>query len=456
MEKYSFPKDFLWGASCSAFQLEGAPLADGKTYNIREACFHSPEYNKKFQDQWGPDLGADFYHHYPEDIALFKELGLKAFRFSIAWSRICPDKSCKPNQAGIDYYNNMISELLKAGITPFFDLLHSDLPQWVYEEGGFADPKFIDYFTKYAEICFREFGDRVAYFSTVNEPKMSVYGAYAQARGVPYLKDMGLAMQATTNMILAHFNAVRLCRELCPNAKIGSVHNSGMTYPITNHPDDVARSEYLMQRQQIFLYPMMHGVYPELILTGEEGPYITEQMKAEIKKNFIPADFYGINYYCPGHVESPEHKAQRTTPFDSGKKKDAYGFENDPNGLKDLSRYLAKWYGDTPCLITENGYTTRRPVDASHPATFDVENTLHDPERIDYIRGHLHVCSDIIQSGFPLKGYFYWSVMDCWESTMGYGYPMGLIAVHFPTLERKPRDSFYYYQKVIQDGFVDE
>ena len=210
-----------------------------------------------------------------------------------------------------------------------------------------------------------------------------------------------------------------------------------------------------MERQQIFLYPMMKGEFPELVLTGEEAPYITEDMKKALKDNYIPCDFYGVNYYCPGYAESPAHRAARTEPYKSGREHDAYGFDFYPEGLLDWSKLLRKWYGDTPCIITENGYTVRRPVDASNPATFEVESTLHDPKRIDYIQAHLRVCSKLIEEGFPLKGYFYWSVMDCWEGTMGYGYPMGLIAVHFPSLTRKPRDSFYYYQKVIRDGGVD-
>ncbi len=197
----------MWGASCSAMQLEGGRHEGGKNDNIREHAFYDLATSSRFQDHFPPDTGADFYHKYPEDIKLMKELGINTFRFSISWARICPDKSCVPNIAGIDYYNDMINTLINNGITPFFDLIHSDLPQWVLEEGGFPGEKFFGYYTKYAEICFREFGDRVKYWSTVNEPKLSVYGAYVHGHGTPYLFDKHLAMKATITSVNMSANA---------------------------------------------------------------------------------------------------------------------------------------------------------------------------------------------------------------------------------------------------------
>ena len=189
MSTEKFPKDFIGGAACSAMQLEGGMLEGGKTENIREHAFYDKKTKHYFQDNIPPDVGADFYHRYPEDIKILKELGVDSFRFSIAWARICPDSTDTPNQEGIDYYNKVIDTLIENNITPFFDLYHSDLPQWVLDEGGTVADGFIDHFVNYARICFENFGDRIKFWSTVNEPKLTVYGPYAHAHGAPYICD---------------------------------------------------------------------------------------------------------------------------------------------------------------------------------------------------------------------------------------------------------------------------
>ena len=172
---YRFPDDFVWGVGGSAFQMEGAMLEDGKTMNIREAAFHAEVRQETFLDPRAPDEYLDFYHNYKEDLKLFGQLSPVTFRYSIAWARIIPEKDAAPNQKGIDFYNKVIDEMLAQGITPFMDLFHSDLPLWVIEAGGIANPEFIQWYTRYAEICFREFGDRVKFWCTANEPSLSVF-----------------------------------------------------------------------------------------------------------------------------------------------------------------------------------------------------------------------------------------------------------------------------------------
>ena len=445
MSQTVFPKDFMWGAACSAMQLEGGRHEGGKTDNIREHAFYDPATSNKYEDHFPPDIGADFYHKYPEDIKLMKELGIKTFRFTIAWARICPDKSCTPNQAGIDYYSSMIDMLIENGIMPFFDLLHSDLPQWVFEEGGFPSEKFIEYFSRYAEICFREFGSRVPYWCTVNEPKLIVYGAYAHAHGTPYLWDKALAMKATKNMILAHFEAVKILRKICPNAKIGSIHNAGACYPVSDDPADISAAKLHSEMQHLFLSPMMTGRYPDLVLQSDLAEYIHEDDIRQISEAFIPMDFYGINYYCPSFIQAEEN-TKKKGPYQHGLPVDAYGFTTYAPGLFDTLQDMNLHYPGKEVLITENGYTYKRNL-----PDFSVTGSLHDIERIDYIRQHVEQCERAVQAGIDLTGYFYWSIMDCWEGSMGYGYPMGLIAVNFETLERVPRESFYYYQKLIRE-----
>jgi len=452
MPNLTFPKDFKWGVACSAFQLEGGTYEGGKSENIREHGFRDPEQRSHFRDTRSPDVIADFYHKYPEDFALFQELGTNTFRFSIAWTRICPDISCKPNQAGIDYYNGMIDSMIEHGMTPFFDLWHSDLPQWVLDNGGSPSENFVKWFSSFAEICFREFGDRVKLWSTVNEPKLTVYGAYAHAHGAPYMYDLELALKATRNMILAHFECVKILRKLWPDAKIGSVHCTGSNYCMSFEPEDIAAAKRHEAAQLLFLEPMMLGKFPQELLDYPDfAKYIKPEYIQQVKENFVPMDFFGLNYYSSGCCRSGNDSAYGTAGIPTPWEKDAYGFTSYPAGLFDLLMTLNKRYNGTPMYVTENGYTYRR----EDVFNMDLTPFHHDDKRIAYIREHLRSCARAIQAGVNLKGYYYWSAMDCWESGLGYGFPMGLVGVNFDTLERVPRDSFYYYQKVIANNMVD-
>ena len=450
MNDFKFPEDFMWGAACSAFQLEGGRFEGGKTDSINEHNFYDPRTMNNYADRIPPDVGADFYHRYPEDIALMKELGIDSFRFSFAWSRICPDVTDKPNQAGIDFYNKVIDTLIENGITPFFDLFHSGLPQWIEENGGIKSPDFVDHFVNYARICFENFGDRVKYWSTVNEPLLTVYGSYANGRFKPYEKSVPYAMEAVTNMIIAHFRSVKILRELWPDAKIGAVHCQSGMYPA--RPDDegdVKESIMGSHFMNLLLEPMAIGKYPD-ILNDEIRGAITDDMVKRIKEEFVPMDFHGANIYSSNFTQSKEN-TEKYGPFSSGYPRDAYGFTAYPRGLYDRVKFLNDRYPDLDIYITENGYTYKRDV-----SNLDVSGELHDDKRIEYIKNHIKECENAVKDGLKLKGYYYWSALDCWEGVKGYGFPMGLVAVNFDTKERFKRDSFYYYQKVIKDNCIKE
>ncbi len=452
MNRFTFPKDFLWGAACSAFQMEGGAQEGGRTQSVWDQRFRDPERKDKFQDDRSPDVTSDFYHKYPEDIAMMKELGIKSFRFSFSWNRVCPDISGKPSQAGIDFYNRVIDELIANGIEPMFDLFHTDLPYWVVEAGGMCSRSFINWFVDYATVCFKAFGDRVKLWNTVNEPKLSVYGTYSWAGYAPYIKDEGLALQATHNMLIAHFRCVKILHELWPDAQIGAVNNAGKCFSLSFEPEDIEAAERHGGMQLLFLDPMLLGEYPKEVM--EYLPirqHITDEMIAELKEEFVPMDYYGINCYCPMFIRPSNDAADGTTwmksvPYDS----DAYGFHTYAPAMYDLLMDLRERYGDVPVYITENGYACRRNM-----KTMEVEHDLNDEKRIHYIRENLRSLNRAISAGINLKGYYYWSYMDCWEGTMGYGYPMGLVSVDFDTLERTPRDSYHYYKKIIAHNMVD-
>lgn len=452
MSVFIFPNNFVWGAACSAFQLEGAMLEDGRTMNVKEHAFYHPDTCDLFEDRRPPNVGADFFHKYREDLKLFKEMGLKSFRFSISWSRIFPDITCTANQKAIDYYDDLINTMISFGIEPFFDLWHGDLPQWLLENGGIISDGFVDWFVSYAKLCFEKFGDRVKLWSTVNEPKLNVYGVYAHAHGAPYLEDVGLAMKATHNVLIAHFRIVKMLHEMWPDARIGSVHNTGYCYSMSFNQADIDAAERHHAMQLLFLDPMILGHYPDEVLDYKEiSEYITKESIKELADEFSPMDFYGVNYYSANFIKSGDSTSYGTTWFETELPKDAYGFTSYPAGLFDSLTFLNDRYNGLPVFITENGYTYRR----EDVFNMDLASYQHDAERINYIREHIRALGRSIKAGVNVQGYFYWSVMDCWESSMGYGYPMGLIGVNFDTLERKPRDSFYYYQKIIANNRVD-
>jgi len=252
-------------------------------------------------------------------------------------------------------------------------------------------------------------------------------------------------------MLIAHFRCVKMLHEMWPDAQIGAVNNAGKCYSLSFDPVDMDAADRHGAMQLLFLDPMLLGRYPKEVMDYPEmAKHVSEEMVDELKQEFVPMDFYGINCYCPMFVRSGNSSAYGTTWVETECPKDAYGFHTYAPGLYDLLVDLKDRYGDVPVYITENGYTYRRNME-----TMEVPDNYKDAERVNYIREHLRAASRAIKAGVNLKGYYYWSVMDCWEGFKGYGYPMGLIAVDFDTLERTPRDSFYYYQEVIKHNMVD-
>lgn len=286
--RFSFPKDFLFGAASSACQIESGCNEGGKGEDVHTANYklHPEQYQGA-----DPNCSADFYYHYPQDIEMMKELGIKMFRFSISWSRIYPNGPEEVNQAGLDYYTDMIDKLREAGIGTFFDLWHCDLPQWVAERGGLLHPDFIDWFVAYAKTVFEVLGDKVDYWSTVNEPNINCMLAYLNGKLPPFVADQEKAIQACHNMIIAHYRTIRLYKEMGFTGQVGSVVHMEPCYALDSMD---AKDAEAAERQQAFytgwwLDPMLKGHYPELIL---EYPYIRNKMpqgyQAQLDKEFIP------------------------------------------------------------------------------------------------------------------------------------------------------------------------
>lgn len=445
---FPFPKDFLFGVSSSACQIEAGCHEGGKGEDVGEHYFQIfPE--KYFGAD--PNKAADFYHKYPQDIAMMKQLGVKCFRFSISWSRICPHGPDEVCQAGLDYYEDVIDHLLAADIIPFFDLWHCDLPYWVIERGGLLNRAFVDWFETYARVVFAALGKKVPYWSTINEPAVNIFSAYSAGSNAPFHQDMTEAITACHIGILAHYAAVKAYRETGLSGKIGAVINMEPVYAWTCDPKDIAAAD----RKQAFytgwwLDPMLKGHYPDVLM---DYPFVTEKLPKgaadELAKCFVPCDFMGINYYNPGYAcYQKNEKLDYKTMHNDALVHDDYGFCFYPQGIFDLLMYLKETYPGVDVIITENGFGKKK--------WGNLDEELEDDYRIDCIREHLRAVSRAWQAGAPIKGYFHWTIMDTSELYAGgYNFMFGLTQVNFETLERRPRKSWYYYQKIIAQGTVD-
>ncbi len=445
--KFDFPKDFLFGAASSACQIESAYLEDGKGEDV--TGYYSKIYPEKFAGSH-PNDSADFYYKYPEDIKMMQDLGLKCFRFSISWSRIFPNNPDEINQAGIDYYSDVIDKIREAGMKVFFDLWHCDLPMWVIEKGGVVNREFIDWFHKYAEVCFKAFGDRVDFWSTINEPSINIMAAYAYEHQAPFLRDMDLAIKACHVAILAHYDVVRLYKSMNFTGQIGAVIHVEPTYALTmDEKDEKAAERRFAFYSGVWMDPMFKGYYPKILM---DYPWYTSKLpegfEKELADNFIDSDFISINYYSPSFVKYADN-GELDYEFVKNQQLpgDDYGFVVYPQGLFDVVNILHKTYPNKDIYITENGIGVKKE------GTLDEQ--LVDDYRINYLREHLHSVSNAIKAGVPVKGYFHWSIIDTWEGYAGgYNFIFGFIQVNYQTRERRPRKSYHYYKEVIKQGSV--
>ncbi|WP_462412589.1 glycoside hydrolase family 1 protein [Neobacillus sp. Marseille-QA0830] len=463
--KNFFKEDFLWGASSSAFQIEGAWDEDGKGMTV--ADFNS---FKKSAVQADTKTASDFYHHFQEDILLMKELGLKTYRFSIAWSRIIPDGDGEVNQKGIDFYNKVIDLLLENDILPFVTLYHFDLPYALVEKyNGWESRECIDAFERYAKVCFEAFGDRVKNWQTNNEQNLMIrVNERMNMYNVPSENIEKVRAQMDYNMFVAHARATVACHEMIPDGKMGPAVSSTMTYPSSNRPEDVwaarmndnFKTNYALEMYCFGEYP---GYYKEYLtkcdLYPETEPEDEEVLKAA-KPDFIALNYYRtlVASYLPADDGHPVGTKQNDIDFDLyGYFKNEknpnliateYGAQIDPMGLRlVLNDYYQKYR--LPLIITENGLGTADELTE--------DGQVHDDYRIDYLKSHIAACNDAIADGVELFGYCPWSVMDLLSSHQGFKKRYGFVYINredhdLKDLRRIKKDSFYWYQDVIKNN----
>lgn len=450
-ERTMFQKDFAWGVATAAYQIEGAANEDGRGVSIWDVYSHRDGMTK---DGDTGDVACDHYHRYKEDVALMKKLGIKAYRFSISWTRILPDGTGKINEKGIDFYNRLIDELLAADITPYITLFHWDYPQALYYKGGWLNAESPDWFAEYASVVVDRFSDRVKHFITFNEPQCFIGGGYSfgwHAPGIRY--PVSDVIRMAHYVMLAHGKAVIAMRKAAKQELlIGYAPTHGFPYPKDeNNPKDVEAAyeeAFRIENNQKefgwscswFSDPVVLGTYPEDGLRYY-GKYLPETWENDLKTIAQKIDFLGQNIYNGYTVEADENGKAKYAPRKQGHPITTNGWPITPEAIRWAAKFLQKRYG-LPILITENGMCGDDGVSP--------DGKVHDTARIDFLRSYLKELSRANDEGANVIGYFQWSFLDNYEWTDGYRYRFGLVHVDYPTQKRTVKESGYWYKEVIE------
>lgn len=444
-----FPPGFLWGTSTSAFQVEGTAHEDGRGASVWDAFTATP--GMVFQGQTA-EVAADHYHHYQEDVALMAELGLNAYRFSVAWPRILPEGTGAVNQRGLDFYDRLVDALLAKGIQPLATLYHWDLPLPLYQRGGWLNRETASAFADYAEVMARRLGDRVKWWLTHNEPWCSAFLGYGVGIHAPGLRDLQSACVVGHHLLLSHGLALpRMRAHARPDAQMGIALNLYPVYPADDTPETqtaVARADAFCNCW--FLDPLYRATYPEGFFAdlGVAGPTIEDGDLAIIA---TPTDFLGVNYYSrkviralpPGVEPHPFAPSRYEEVLVPGALYTAMGpgWEVYPQGLRDILVRLHREYQPGRMLVTENG--------AAFEDEWNGDGRVPDLQRIHYLRGHLEAVQEALAQGVPLHGYFLWSLLDNFEWAEGYSKRFGIVYVDYQTQRRVVKDSGRWYAEFI-------
>jgi beta-glucosidase len=441
----TFPQGFLWGSATSAYQVEGSPLADGAGPSIWQRFAHTPGMT---HDGDTGDVACDHYRRFRDDVALMSALGLKAYRFSVAWARVLPDGRGRVNAAGLDFYERLVDALLERRIEPMVTLYHWDLPAALDDRGGWLNPDVAGWFAEYAQAVYRRLDGRVKLWATLNEPWVVTDGGYLHGALAPGHRNRFEAPIASHQLLRAHAMAVRAYRDTGKH-RIGLVVNLEPKYAASPSADDVAataRADAYMNRQ--YLDPVFHGRYPEEMkeIFGVAWPEWPEADFALIRE---PIDFLGVNYYTR-NVTRHDDTVWPLRARMVRQKQATYtetGWEVFPQGLTDVLKWVKDRYGNPPVYVTENGAAFYDPPEAPG-------DELADPLRVDYLRRHVSAVGEAIRAGCNVRGYFAWSLMDNLEWSLGYSKRFGIVHVNFETQKRTPKSSARAYSRIIAEHGV--
>lgn len=431
------PRGFLWGVSTSAYQVEGATRADGRGASIWDGFCREPG---RIANGDTGDEACDHYHRYREDIGAMRQIGVGAYRFSVAWPRVLPTGRGPANEAGLAFYDRLVDGLLEAGIEPWLCLYHWDLPQALQELGGWANRDVVGWFSDYALLVAGRLGDRVKRFATFNEPAVFTLFGYSFGWHPPATNDPASLYAAVHHVNLAHGAAVDILRGEVAAASIGAIHNMQPSRPLRQVPADRKAAAILDDIwNRAFPDPQILGDYPAS-LRGGIDPHRREGDMERIRR---PVDWLGINHYSPIYAKaegaSPLGFAWADAPADVARS--PIGWQVDPAAFRDVLLDAHDRYR-LPLYVTENGAGAVERPDAS--------GQIHDLERIDYLARYLEALGEAVALGADVRGYFVWSLLDNFEWGAGYQNRFGLVYVDYPTQRRTLKASARWYAATIK------
>jgi beta-glucosidase len=436
-----FPDGFRWGVATAAYQVEGAVAEDGRRDSIWDTFCRQPG---RIKNGDTGDVACDHYHRWPQDVALMAELGIDAYRFSIAWPRIQPAGTGPANGPGLDFYDRLTDGLLARGITPMPTLYHWDLPQPLEDAGGWLSRDTAARFADYAALTAERLADRIPLWTTLNEPFVVTAFGYALGIHAPGRALMLDALPTAHHQLLGHGLAARALRA-AGAGQVAVANNCSPVWPASDGPADLAAAAaYDTLHNRMFTDPLLLGRYPDLGAFGVGEAGLDCVRDGDLAVIAAPMDALGINYYNPTRVSAlPDSPLPFQLEPIPGYPVTAFGWPVVPAGLTELLTQFAGRYGDAlpPVYITENGCSA-----VDEPAA---DGTLDDQPRIRYLDGHLRALADAITAGVDVRGYLTWSLIDNFEWSEGYDQRFGLVHVDFATQARTPRASFAWYRNLI-------
>jgi len=446
-----FPESFLWGMATAAYQVEGAVNEGGRGASIWDTFSHTP--GKVLHGDTG-DIACEHYHRLEEDLDLMSELGIQAYRFSVAWPRIQPEGSGPANLDGLDYYRRLVDGLRRRSIEPMLTLYHWDLPQALEDLGGWTSRDTSDRFAEYAAIVYEALSNDVRFWITLNEPWVSAWMGYGLGVHAPGHKDSAGALAATHHLLLGHGLAMERMRSTGDANQLGVTLNLHPALPSRDHEADREAARRVDgQANRLYLDPLFHAHYPEHVLSHytERGVDLSFVQDGDLDRISVPIDFLGINYYFRNTVRDAPEEVGRSVPFaDLGARtvvpheaeKTAMGWPVEPEGLTEILVRIKEEYADLPIYVTENGRAVHDYIDP--------EGGVDDEERVSYLDAHFRAAHEAMEQGVDLRGYMVWSFLDNFEWAEGYSKRFGIVFVEYGTQRRVPKSSARWYSDVIR------
>jgi len=446
-----FPDDFLWGTATASYQIEGAVDEGGRGASIWDTFSHTP--GKVYRGDTG-DIACDHYHRLEGDLDLMADLGLRAYRFSVAWPRVQPSGSGTPNREGLDFYRRLVDGLRQRDIVPMLTLYHWDLPQALEDRGGWTDRETSERFAEYAGVVYEALSEEVDYWITLNEPWVASWMGHGLGVHAPGRRDSAAALAATHHLLLGHGLAMEKMRSANDDNQLGVTLNLHPGHPSRNtEADREAARRVDGQANRLYLDPLFRGEYPEDIFSyyGERGADLSFVREGDLQKISVPIDFLGINYYFKHTVREAPVEEGKSIPFaDLGARpvvphageKTAMGWPVEPGGLTEMLVRIKDEYADVPIYVTENGRAVHDYIDP--------EGVVDDEERISYLDRHFRAAHEAMEQGVDLRGYMVWSFLDNFEWAEGYSKRFGIVFVEYGTQQRVLKSSARWYSEVIK------